>query len=360
LLFRVALTMIDFSVLPWSGYGLVAAAIIAAFVLAELLLAVFDKLLRSLVSRTQTKLDDMLFEASRGSVRLLFVVLAVYLAVGQFLGDPVAFGHPLDFYLLVGVIVAAAHFIASLVNAFLKWSIHEKGYRKDKTAFFPLFRKLVLLFIYVLAFTIILTLFGIEIGPVLASLGIAGLAVALALQSTLSNFFAGVYILVDKPVKVGDYVSIDSESSGVTGFVKEIGWRNTKIQSFGNTVFVLPNDKVANSTIINYSSAKDKGRGVLFDVGVDYSSDADKVERLLREAVKEAAKKNEQIVKDFEPVVRFENFGDSALYFKVIFRVQDYTARWSAEAQVKRRILDLFRKNKVSVPFPIRTVYLKK
>ncbi|PIO02752.1 mechanosensitive ion channel protein MscS, partial [Candidatus Micrarchaeota archaeon CG09_land_8_20_14_0_10_55_25] len=183
---------------------------------------------------------------------------------------------------------------------------------------------------------------------------------ALALQSTLSNFFAGVYILVDKPVKVGDYVSIDSESSGVTGFVKEIGWRNTKIQSFGNTVFVLPNDKVANSTIINYSSAKDKGRGVLFDVGVDYSSDADKVERLLREAVKEAAKKNEQIVKDFEPVVRFENFGDSALYFKVIFRVQDYTARWSAEAQVKRRILDLFRKNKVSVPFPIRTVYLKK
>ncbi len=352
--------VMDLSVLPWVDYGFVAGALVASLLFAEALLFVFDKLFKGLVSRTQTKLDDVLFEASRGPTKLLFMVLAAYLAVDRFLGGPSAFGRPLDFYLLVGVIVAAAHFAASLLNAFMKWSIYEKGYRKGKTAFFPMFRKIILLAVYAFAFTVILTLFGVEIGPLLASLGIAGLAVALALQSTLSNFFAGVYILADKPLKIGDYVSIGSESSGVTGFVKEIGWRNTKVQSFANTVFVLPNESVVNSTIINYTSSKDKGRGVLFDVGVDYSSDPDKVERLLKKAVEKAAKKDESIDSEYQTISRFQNFGDSALTFRLIFRVKDYTSRWAAESHVKKEILKLFRKSKVNVPFPIRTVYLKK
>jgi len=117
---------------------------------------------------------------------------------------------------------------------------------------------------------------------------------------------------------------------------------------------------MSNSTIINYSSASDKGRAVVFEEGVGYDSDPDLVEKLLKQAVENAAKKNSSIAKDFDTVARFENFGDSALYFKLIFQVDRYEERYGAQAKVKREILLLFRKNKVTVPFPIRTVYLKK
>ena len=351
--------MIDFSTLPLTGYGFTAAAIIASIILADIVITVLDKVFHGLTSKTQTKLDDMLFEASRGPTKLLFVVLGIYLSALYFLGAPSLWGYDWDFFLLVSMILVAGNFVASLLNAFLRWSIIEKGYRKGKTAFFPMFRKIILIAVYAVTVTIVLSLFGVEIGPILASLGIAGLAVALALQSTLSNFFAGIYILADKPFKVGNFIAVDSEG-GVSGFVKEIGWRNTKIQSFANTVFVLPNDKLVNSTIINYSASKDKGRSVVFEVGVDYDSDANKVIKLLKQAVEQSKKKTDAISRDLPVIARFENFGDSALYFKLIFKINEYTQRWGAQSIVKREILDLFRKHKVNVPFPIRTVYLKK
>lgn len=332
---------------------------IGALVAAEVLIRIFDFVFRTLSSRTKTTLDDRLFEASRGPVRLLFFLFGVYFAVHYSYGPQVIFSRSLDEWLAVALIGAVGHAVASLVNAFLVWYSNEfKGNVLSKEIF-PIIRKLVKVSIYLFTFLILLSQLGVEILPLIAGLGIAGLAVGLALQPTFANFFGGIHLLLDKTFKVGDFIAVDSET-GTTGFVKRIGWRTTKLKSFANTEYIIPNDKISNSTIINYSSASDKGRSVVFEVGVNYESDPDKVEKLLKEAVKNAAKKNASIVKDFETVARFENFGDSALYFKLIFQVDKYEARYGAQAQVKRELLLLFRKNKVTVPFPIRTVYLKK
>ena len=333
--------------------------ILGALIIVEVLIRVFNVVFHALSSRTKTTLDDRLFEASRGPIRLLFFFIGVYFAVHYAYGPQILLSRSLDDWLVIALIGAAGHFAASLVNAFLVWYANEFKGSKLSKEIFPITRKLVKVSIYAITLLVMLGQLGVEIMPLLAGLGIAGLAVGFALQSTLENFFGGIHILLDKTFKVGDYVAINSES-GTTGFVKKIGWRTTKLKSFGNTEYIVPNDTVANATVINYSSARDKGRSVVFEVGVGYESDPNKVEKLLKQAVKNAAKKNQAIVKDYETIARFENFGDSALSFKLIFQVDKYESRYGAQAQVKRELLLLFRKNKVSVPFPIHTVYLKK
>ena len=336
------------------------AAIVASAVVAEVLLRVFERVFKSLAAKTKTTLDDRLVEAEHGPLRLLIIIPGTYLALVYFYGTYAVLERPLEFWFGLALIIGFGHLAANVVSAFMRWYANEVSGARPKADVFPIARKIVKLTVYLATAIIVLQELGVEIGPLLAGLGIAGLAVALALQSTLANFFSGVYLLSDKPVRVGDYVSIDSETSGVSGTVREIGWRTTKVQTLGNVIFVLPNEKVANSVIVNYSSSRDAGRSVIFKVGVDYESDPDKVVKLLKQAVVNAAKKNEAIVKDYKPIARFENFGDSALSFKLIFQVTSHVDRWAAEAQVKRELLDLFRKNKVSVPFPVRTVHLKR
>jgi small-conductance mechanosensitive channel len=339
--------------------GMAIGIIIGAVIVAEVLLRLFNAVFKRISSQTKTTLDDRILEASHGPFRLLFALFGVYFAVQYAYGPQVIFSRSLNDWLLIAFIGAAGHAAASLINASLVWYASEFKGSKLSKEIFPITRKLVKVSIYVVTLLVMLSQLGVEIMPLLAGLGVIGLAVGLALQSTLANFFGGIHILLDKTFKVGDYVAINSES-GTRGFVKKIGWRTTKLKSFANTEYIVPNDIIANATVINYSSARDKGRSVVFEVGVDYESDPNKIEKLLKQAVKNAARKNPAIVKDYKTVARFENFGDSSLSFKLVFQVDKYTSRYGAQAQVKRELLLLFRKNKVNVPYPIRTVYLKK
>lgn len=331
-----------------------------AVLLAELFVRFLEMAIGLFISRTKTTLDDRLFSASRWPMRALFLLAAGYGVTLYLHWNGEFFGRTSSFWFFIAGAGLFGHLLADLTNAFLKWYGQEfKGKRFAGDAF-PMVRKIMRAAIYLVTFVFILSAFSVEVGPLLAGLGIAGLAVALALQSTLANFFSGVYLLSDKPIRVGDYVAIDGESSGIGGFVKEIGWRTTKIRSFANTVFILPNDKIANSVIVNYSSARESGRSVKIEVNVGYESDPNKVERLLKKAVVNAAKAGAKIYPAFEPIARFQKFGESALVFQLIFRVNSYVDRWRAEAAVNHEILKLFRKNKVHIPYPIHTVQLKK
>jgi len=120
---------------------------------------------------------------------------------------------------------------------------------------------------------------GIEITPILPALGVGGLAVALALQDTLSNLFAGIHLLADKPIRVGDYVKL---ADTVEGHVEDIGWRSTRVRMLQNVVVTIPNKRVAESIITNYDMPEPR-LALLIRVGVDYGADPDLVERLLVE-----------------------------------------------------------------------------
>ncbi|MBI2095546.1 MAG: mechanosensitive ion channel family protein [Candidatus Omnitrophica bacterium] len=132
-----------------------------------------------------------------------------------------------------------------------------------------------------------LDLLGISVTPILASLGIGSLAVALALQDTLSNFFAGLYVAMDKPVNVGDFVKLET---GDEGYILDVGWRNTRIRALSNNIVIIPNTKLIGGVITNYSLI-DKEVAVLVEVGVHYGSDLKKVERVTVEVGREILKK---------------------------------------------------------------------
>jgi len=188
----------------------------------------------------------------------------------------------------------------------------------------------------------------------LTSLGVAGLAVALALQDTLGNFFAGIHILMDKPFREGDYIRLDN---GMEGTVDRIGWRTTKIISIDNNEIVVPNSKLSNAIIQNFATP-DKSVIVFYDIGVSYDSDPDEVEKTILDVIEKVAKKNEYLLPG-TGFVRLQQFGDYALVFRFGYKVNGYTNGLAVLKDINKELLKEFRKKKIEIPFPIRVVMKK-
>jgi small-conductance mechanosensitive channel len=197
---------------------------------------------------------------------------------------------------------------------------------------------------------------GISITPILTALGVGGLAVALALQDTLSNLFAGVHLLADKPIRVGDFVRLES---GIEGFVEDIGWRSTRIRMLPNNMAIVPNAKIAQAAITNYSLPETR-MSVLLPVSVSYAADPDHVERVLLEEATRATAEVPGLLAAPAPFVRFiPGFGESALQFTVVCAVATFVDQYLAQHELRKRIIRRFRAEAIEIPFPTRTVELR-
>ena len=214
-----------------------------------------------------------------------------------------------------------------------------------------LYRALILGFV----FLIILDRLKITITPFLASLGIGGLVVALALQDTLANFFSGIYIFFDKPIRIGDYIMLES---GQEGYVTQIGWRNTRIRMLPNNIVIVPNAKLVNSQITNFYLPEPE-MAVLVQVGVSYQSDLEKVEKATIEVAKQVLQEVEGGVKEFDPFIRYHTFSDFSINFTVILRAKEYVSKYLITHEFIKRLHRRYQQEGIEIPFPIRTVYLK-
>ncbi|MBK9294211.1 MAG: mechanosensitive ion channel family protein [Oligoflexia bacterium] len=200
---------------------------------------------------------------------------------------------------------------------------------------------------------VVLETLGISITPILASLGIGSLAVALALQDTLGNFFSGIYLLVDKPIRVGDFVEIEG---GTVGTVIKIGWRSTQIKMPANNIVVIPNSKIASAKIINYDLSEPE-MAVLVDVGVSYNSDLKHVERVATEVAGDVLKTVEGGVSDFVPFIRYNLFSDSSINFTVILRGKQFVDQHIIKHEFIKRLHERFKQENIEIPFPQRVVH---
>jgi small-conductance mechanosensitive channel len=210
--------------------------------------------------------------------------------------------------------------------------------------------------IYVIGILIILTVLGISITPLLTALGVGGLAVALALQDTLANLFAGMHILVEKSIRVGDFIRLET---GQEGFVDDITWRTTRVRMLPNNMVVIPNSKLAQSVVTNYY-LPEKRMALLIPVGVSYSSEPDRVETILIEEAKKAVGEVPGLLGDPEPFVRFiPGFGDSSLDFTLICQVREFADQYIAQHELRKRIFKRFQQEGIEIPFPQRTVHLR-
>jgi small-conductance mechanosensitive channel len=210
--------------------------------------------------------------------------------------------------------------------------------------------------ILVVGFLIILNILGISIAPLLTALGVGGLAVALALQDTMSNLFAGIHILLEKSIRVGDFIKLEN---GQEGYVEDITWRTTRVRMLPNNMVVIPNNKLAQSVVTNYY-LPEKRMSLLVPVGVSYSADPDKIESILVEEAARAAGEVPGLLADPAPFVRFiPGFGDSSLNFTLICQVQEFTDQYLAQHELRKRIFRRFNREGIEIPFPQRTVHLK-
>jgi small-conductance mechanosensitive channel len=201
--------------------------------------------------------------------------------------------------------------------------------------------------VYIVGALMLLTALGVQITPLLTALGVGGLAVALALQDTLSNLFAGAHLLADKPIRVGDYVKV---ADTVEGHVVDIGWRSTRVRMLQNVVVTIPNKKVAESIITNYDLPEPR-LALLVRVGVDYGSDPDRIEALIVDEATRAVGEVPGLLGEPAPFVRLiPGFGDFSLDFTLVCQVKSFTDQFLVQHELRKRILRRFRAEGIQVP----------
>ena len=252
--------------------------------------------------------------------------------------------------LLVLSVTAA---VASLSHATLSSSLRKNNLAIPATG---LSLTVVTVVIWIVGILVMLSGLGVSITPILTALGVGGLAVALALQDTLSNFFAGLHLLMDKPLRVGDFVKLES---GQEGYVEDIGWRTTRIRMLPNNMVIIPNNKITQSILTNYYLPVPR-MAVLIPISVSYDVDPDQVERVLVDETTQAIGHLPGLLPEPAPFVRFiPGFGNSSLDFTLICQVGEFTDQYLVQHELRKRILRRFKAENIEIPYPQRTVHLR-
>jgi small-conductance mechanosensitive channel len=214
---------------------------------------------------------------------------------------------------------------------------------------------LVRFVILIIGFVIVLNAVGISITPILTALGVGGLAVALALQDTLGNLFAGLQILAARKITTGQFIQLDS---GDEGQVEDIAWRNTTIRTLRNNVIVIPNTKLANAIITNYS-APTEDFSIAVDGGVSYESDLSKVQNVLLDEAVQLMQEPEFTIPDFQPSVYFTGFLDSGISFRVFLRSRNFSEQIKLRHRYIQKIHARFILERIEMPYSKRDLYWK-
>jgi len=310
------------------------------------------KALRGWVRRSQSRSGAVLIDVLAGPMVIWAVILAAHIAI-QSSDLPPAFASRgaeiLYFLWMVSVTLMGMRLAGNLVRNF---GDQVPGALPVTT----LSQNLAQIGVLILGTVLVLDHYNYSIKTILTALGIGGLAVALALQDTLSNLFAGFYVAVARQIRLGDYVKLNT---GEEGYVSDIGWRSTTIRSLNSNLIIVPNAKLAQAIVTNYN-LPEKRMSASLQVGVSYRSDPDQVERLLLEIVQAGIADIPGLLADPAPAVAFDpGFGESSIGFTVSFTVVEFAAQFGVRNELKRRIFRRFRQDRIEIPFPTRTVHLE-
>lgn len=347
-----------------TAIGLEINYILAAFTLLLGILLAFIartlvRWLESKAGETETNWDDIIFAAIGTPVQVAIIVFSLYFAVTWFgilpesmkwILDP---GYVTSFYIIIS---------AWILSTFLHSIIHIYGRRYAERSDTDLDDRLVELLELVIRYVIwfvaimaILKVFNIDITPFLAGAGIAGIAVALAAQDLISNFFGGAIITVDKPFKVGDRIKVED----YYGDVISVGTRSTRIKTLDYQIVTIPNNKLTTNIIINYSEPDQKLR-ITIPISTAYGTDPQRVKEILLEIAQDAIKNSEYLLDDPAPTVFFMEFADSGLNFILRVWAQKYNLPDEVKDTINCKIAERFTKEGIEIPFPQMDVHMKK
>jgi len=325
--------------------------LVLGFIVAKIISMTARKYLKIVTNKTKSKADDLIIERIDKPVVFLLGLFILKLAL-----IPLQLVNPIIDHIFGSLVVIVIIYVIVVIFDIIidLWALSFA--RKTKSnlddAVLPLIHRFSRIFLIVLGLMFVLDIWGIQIGPLLASLGIAGIAVAFALQSTLGNIFGGISIILDKSVKVGDRLQLDD---GTTGTVLDVGLRSTKMQTFDNEVIIIPNGQMAESKIQNLVLPDPSARVVIL-FGVEYGSAVEKVKKTIIPILEKLDTLKD---KEKEPQVQMLEMADFSLNFRAVFWVESYMDKFLAKVEATEQIYQALNKAKIGIPFPTRTVYMK-
>ena len=298
--------------------------------------------------------------ASRGPTALFLVILGLFLSYFMVIQHP----HPtFDFandhdtwalriwlltivaqvsYLAVRVIQALLHLYVVGISGDTVTGLHDRLLVQVGWV--------VPLLVYSVGLIVMLDLLGVAITPLITGLGIGGIAVALALQPTLSNLFSGAFMVSEGELNVGDFIELDG---GPSGTVVGVGWRSTKIRDRFNNLIMVPNATMMDTVMTNYFSDS-KAVTVMVPCGVSYDSDLERVESVTLEVASEVRDALDEAVDDFDPLFRLVAFGTSNIDFMAIMQAHDRPASFVVRHALIKRLSSRFRGENIEINYPVR------
>jgi small-conductance mechanosensitive channel len=327
----------------WPGLAFLAATL-AALMFRTALFAGFRHF-------TAAQADSPFLRALRLPSVLWCVVLglAVGIEVAQL---PVRLARQLALVLEAAVILSVTITLANVFSSLVAAAGERRAIAGGVTGWAHTTVRIVVLIVGLL---VLLSSLGIQIAPILTALGVGGLAVALALQETLQNLFAGMHLLADHPIRVGDYVKL---GDGIEGYVVDVGWRSTRLRMLANSVIIVPNHKVAQSIITNYDMPESRV-AVAIRVSVNYAADPDHVERVLTEEAMKAVPDLHGLLAQPAPAARLTGFGEHAMEFTLGLHVATFVDQFDVQHHVRKRVLARLRAEGIEIPYPVHNVYLR-
>ncbi|WP_193196726.1 mechanosensitive ion channel family protein [Nostoc sp. MG11] len=325
-----------------------------AFILAGLLAGIIGekvifKKLQKFVANKRIAGGEIIFHSLHRMTFIWFVLGGFFWAI---LSSPlkpdiaIVMQKILTIALLYSVTLFLARLTAGFVNLFI---------RRAEGVPTSLISNLAKIVVLILGTLILLQTVGVQITPIVTTLGIGGLAVGLALQDTLANLFSGFYLIISKQVRTGDYVKLDG---GHEGYVTDITWRNTTIKEISNNVIIVPNSKLASAIFTNYHLPV-KEITLTMDVGVSYDSDLEQVERVTVEVAKEVMQEIAPQLMLNEPHIRFHTFGDFSIDFRIYMRVNEYFDQRIGKHIFIKKLHKRYQQEGIQIPFPIRDIYMQ-
>jgi small-conductance mechanosensitive channel len=322
------------------------AIVLIGLLLAFLCEKIIPRVMIRLAAKTKWKGDDAIFRSFKGMIFIWITCAAVYQAT---LLLPISADQMLLVRQLLTLVVIATLTILAARAAIALINL----YSTRITGIFAstsIFSNITKVVIFIIGLLIGLQTLGISIAPILAALGVGGLAVALALQDSLSNLFAGLHIIASSQVKPGDFVKLDN---GEQGYVEDITWRNTTIRALSKYLIIIPNSKLASSMVLNFSQTG-KELTVVAEVTVSYDNDLEKVEKVTLETAAEIMKNVPGGVPDYTPEIRYNVFGDANLKFNVLMRGRKFVDQYLLKHEFLKKLHERFRAEGINFTAPVK------
>ena len=350
--------------IDWIALGqklIVPACILAfSFCVGVVLNRMLTQKLAGRVKASESEIMEIFFRALRGVPIYLSVVIGLYWSVTTS-NLPPGLERIFSYILFAMIVFSITRVCERTLSGFIRLKFSGSSDMTQSTLLDTIFR----VAIYASGALIALDYFNISIAPIMAAMGVGGMAVAFGVRETLENIFSGLQLIVSKQLRVNDYIRL---STGDEGRVIDINWRYiTVMPPNEGSVVVIPNKVIANAVTANYSQPRDD-IVLVVPIGVSYDSDLEHVEKVTVEVARELQIKIDGYVPKYDsegvdrnplaPVVRFQAFNDSSIDFNAVLHVQTFTNQYLLKHEFIKAITKRYREEGINIPFPIRTLDL--